>query len=98
MVRKRKPAHTPEESAHLNRVAKLGCLICGSLAEIHHVRTGQGGSQRATHFQVLPLCPRHHRLGAMGEAFHAGPRFWQAIHGTETALLLKVEAKLRGAA
>ena len=75
-------------------VAALGCLICGAGAEVHHIRSGQGQGQRASHFETLPLCPLHHREGGMGVAFHAGTRTWQAIHGTEAELLHKVLIRL----
>jgi hypothetical protein len=67
-----------------------GCLICGGEAEIHHIRDGQGTGQRASHFDVLPLCHIHHRTGKKGVAFHAGPREWQAKFGKERDLLIDV--------
>jgi len=103
---------TKAEQDHLDRVAALGCIICGRHgmggmfqveAEIHHIRRDPkdgmhfSASQRATHFQVIPLCPIHHRLGRMGEAYHAGPRAWEAQHGTEIELLAKVQAMLEEA-
>lgn len=45
----------------MQRVADLGCLICGQPAELHHVREGQGAAQRAQDALVVPLCPDHHR-------------------------------------
>jgi hypothetical protein len=45
---------------HMNRVAELGCLICGSPAQLHHPREGQGKGQRAQDWLVMPLCPSHH--------------------------------------
>lgn len=58
---------TKQERAHLSRLADLGCVLClrlgfhGTPAEIHHIRTGQGMSQRASHYDAIPLCPRCHR-------------------------------------
>lgn len=55
------------EKQYLDRVASLGCVICNHLgvengeAEIHHIRLGQGMSQRAEHWLTVPLCPYHHR-------------------------------------
>ncbi len=75
------------------RVAALGCIVCRNLgyfdspAEIHHVRYLAGGGQRASHMDVIPLCPLHHRTGGYGDAFHAGPGIWQATYGTERDLL-----------
>lgn len=58
------------ESAHVERVASVGCCICRRLyghfvpAQIHHVATGSGVR---SHFAVAGLCPEHH-LG--GSGFH----------------------------
>lgn len=89
-----------KEREHLSRVAALGCIACkkngnyGTLAEIHHIREGKGKGQRATHFEVIPLCPYHHRLGPPGEAFHASPRRWVKKYGRETVLLKEVLTEL----
>ncbi|WP_426466571.1 Ref family recombination enhancement nuclease [Proteus mirabilis] len=83
---------TKEERQWLSDVAELGCICCrnmgfgASLAEIHHVRTGQGMAQRASHTDILPLCPLHHRA-CYETGFHASPKSWQEIHGSEAELL-----------
>lgn len=56
---------TVAEAAHMDRVAALGCLLCGAPAEVHHIREGQGMAQRASNWLTVPLCPEHHR-GASG--------------------------------
>ncbi len=56
-------------------VSSMGCLLCGADAELHHPRDGQGMSQRASDWCVIPLCPEHHR----------GPQGW---HGDRTAFRL----------
>ena len=73
------------ESEFLSMVADMGCIICHGPAEIHHLREGQG-MKRASHFEVIPLCPMHRRTGGHGIAFHAGKETWQAKHGNETDL------------
>lgn len=71
------------DSIHLSRVAALGCIVCRNQnlgetpAEIHHIRTGQGTSQRADHRKSIPLCHMHHRNGGYGVAIHAGRRAGQ---------------------
>lgn len=76
-----KKAHTRAEQRHLDRVAALGCVLCDALgqgyrqAEVHHIREGQGMSQRASHFLTIPVCP----------ACHRGPN---GIHGDRTLLRL----------
>lgn len=43
--------------------------------------------RKASDFQTIPLCPRHHTDGGFGIAFHAGKKTWQATYGTERELL-----------
>lgn len=98
-IRRCRPKATAAEQFHMNRVAKLGCLVClhqgvASKAALHHVRTGYGMGQRASHWEVLPLCPAHHQTGGFGVAFHGGERTWMAKYGTEIAFLAEVYANL----
>jgi len=79
------------ERRHLDRVAALGCCICGAPAEIHHVR--RHGAKR-DHMRAIPLCPRHHRTGGHGVAVHAGRQTWAAKHGTEERHLAAVMRRL----
>ncbi len=79
-----------DERLHMAKVAALGCIICGNVPELHHVRHGMGLGQRNTNYNVLPLCHKHHRTGGFGIAFHAGKKTWQATFGTELELLEKV--------
>lgn len=90
---------TSSERAHLDAVARLGCIVCRSQgddtpAEIHHIRQGKGLSQRAGPFHVLPLCPAHHRTGGHGIAFHAGRRSWETRYGGEIEWLSQVAEQL----
>jgi len=91
---------TKAESAHLSRVAALGCIVCRNLgygespAACHHIRAGQGMSQRASHFEVIPLCGAHHQTGGHGVAIHAGQKTWEANYGTELELLAQVRRLL----
>jgi hypothetical protein len=51
------------ERRHMNRVAALGCLVCGGEAELHHV-TGYAdrmGRLPRSNERITPLCPLHHR-------------------------------------
>lgn len=88
------------ESLHLSRVAELGCIVCRNQnlgetpAEIHHIRTGQGTSQRADHRKSIPLCHTHHRNGGYGVAIHAGRKQWEINFGTELQLLEQVQLEL----
>ena len=84
---------TKREKAYLDRVAYLGCVVCRNQgygdtpAQIHHIRAGQGMSQRASNYLVIPLCPQHHTDGGKGVAIHAGQQSFEAIYGSELELL-----------
>lgn len=80
---KRNP--TAAERRRRNRVAQLPCALGKALGEghgpvtLHHPRAGQGASQRASDFLVIPLCPDCHQ-GSNG------------IHGDRSLLrIAKVE-------
>ena len=51
-----KRAATAAEKRHMGRVAALGCILCDHLglgatpAQVHHIREGQGMSQRANDY------------------------------------------------
>jgi hypothetical protein len=90
-----KPYKSKEEKEHLTLVASLGCVACRIIghqntpAEIHHIREGQGISQKADHFHVIPLCPYHHRTGP--NAIHKSKINFERDFATETELLTLVD-------
>ncbi len=96
----KKKTRTKTEKKHLEALVELGCIVCyklgtpGTPAEIHHLRTGQGASQRASDYQAIPLCPWHHRLGGHKQAYHAGPKAFEERYGTEMELLELTQEKL----
>lgn len=60
------------EAKYMSRVASIGCVLCrhlgmpqSSQVTLHHIKEGQGLSQRAEHWLTVPLCHDHH-LGANG--------------------------------
>ena len=85
---------TKAEKQHLERVANLGCIVCRNLgidpevpASIHHKLLGMGMGQRASHYDVMPLCYLHHQGGGHGIAIHAGMKTWIKKYGTEEKLI-----------
>lgn len=83
------------EKIHMSKVADLGCLICGnSQVELHHITTRTGMGKKASNFEVLPLCFRHHRGGNRGVALHAGVRTWEENFGTQIDLLKGVNEQV----
>lgn len=73
-----------------SKVASMGCILCRHLdlgetpATLHHVREGQGMSQRASDWLVVPLCRFHHVDPKMG--IH-GAEFYQRFKMDELDLL-----------
>ena len=52
---------TKAEREHMARVASLPCACCGQYGvQVHHIRDGQGMTQRASNFLTTPLCPECH--------------------------------------
>ncbi len=73
-----------------NKVAELGCLICGAPAELHHPRFVCGMSQRANDWLVLPLCFQHHRGGPFGHSVHNGYSEFCKNYAPEEEMLAEV--------
>ena len=78
----KKKSKTKDEKNWLNKISNFGCVVCKKHYEIddappancHHIRSGQGLSQKNSHYMVLPLCWEHHQ-GQDG--FHHAPKTWQ---------------------
>jgi len=80
---------TKAERDYMQEVASMGCFICKMPAEIHHITTGIGMGQRASNFDVIPLCPSHHRHGK--DAIHSGKGTWEAKYGSELDMCRQVQ-------
>lgn len=90
----RKKAHKAAEKAagsweHMAAVKAMPCLVCGAYGvEVHHE-----GKPRSD-FNVLPLCPEHHRREFGPGAYHYAPQAFYALHGSSAELLARVAAML----
>lgn len=88
---------TADQKRRYIAIADLGCIVgpsvfCAGRITIHHCFTGGGG--RKDHDKTIPLCWEHH-MGAQGiDGQRFSKRGWQAIYGTETELLEKVNGLL----
>jgi len=58
----RRAAPTAAERRHLDRVAQMGCLVCGQPSTVHHVTSDGYQRLTRTHERIVPLCPRHHMI------------------------------------
>lgn len=98
---------TKAESEHMSKVAELGCIACfidgnhGTPPELHHIRETAGAGQRASNFEVIPLCPAHHR-GTMHKpgrdghvpSIHRDRLAFIELYGSELDLLSAVSDML----
>lgn len=76
-----------KESRHMGRVAELGCIICHSPANVHHIRV----ERIKNDFLTIPLCREHHQ----GDfSIHANKRQFENIYGSELHLLAETLKRL----
>ena len=86
-----KKSKTKAEKLHMRSVAELGCIICdkmgfpGSPAELHHIMSNTGMGKKATNYEVIPLCPHHHRNSK--ESYHQSPKEFTEKWGSQEELL-----------
>lgn len=92
---------TAEEKRYMAAVASMGCIVCRvhygveTEAAIHHC---DGKTKEGAHFDVLPLCGRHHQLACPdgsyatrhGSGKRAGKYEFEQAYGTEEWLKEKV--------
>lgn len=71
-----------KDEAHLARIRKLPCCVCGNKSVPHHIRDGSAGAgQKASDYETIPLCDYHH-TGAQG--FHIiGRETWEKVYGLQ---------------
>lgn len=67
-LKRRAVSMTADEARHMERIAAMGCLVCGRAANIHHVMRGPEKERRRDHRFIAPLCVEHHqgRYGVHG--------------------------------
>lgn len=81
---------------HWQRVAAMGCIVCGGPAEIAHCHGGsvrdkmqepkaRGKKLDRYNNLVLPLCPFHHRLGGPGYALDSNVLLWERVFGSQVS-------------
>lgn len=81
---------TKDEKKHLDAVAALPCIVCGTVpVELHH--TVRLAKKKRDHMEVLPLCKNHH-TGVF--SIHMARKSFRAQYGQEEELLSQVERML----
>jgi hypothetical protein len=92
--------NSKERKKRFSDLSELGCIAChiegykSTPPEIHHIRAGQGMSQRAPDDQTIPLCPTHHRYGGVFPGLHSDPKQFCVRYGTERELLERVNNEI----
>lgn len=99
-IKRSKRAANAAERAYMGRVQALGCIVCSEClgipdtpAIVHHLRTGQG-AMRASHYDTMPLCPRHHQHSGEGVHDMGRAEFAERYGKSEVELLEIVKQKL----
>jgi hypothetical protein len=88
------------EKQYLSQVFELGCAICRRLGygetppHLHHMRSGVGKGQRATNYEVIPLCPFHHT--GNGGIHGMGLRAFEREYGVTEVELVQETQLLAG--
>lgn len=92
---------TKAEREHMGRIKAMDCICCtlldrrqSSPTDVHHIRTGQGGAQRAGNFLVIPLCHDDCHQGRNG--VHGDKTYLRILKSTELDLLDATLAQLNG--
>jgi len=68
---------------YMQAVKQLPCAVCGAPppSDAHHVIHDRYGSAKASDWDVIPLCKRHHQDGP--NAIHNGKRTWREHYGPD---------------
>lgn len=84
---------TAAERVYVGRVKALPCSCCGASAPslAHHIREGQGTSQRAQHWLTVALC---HDCHAEPLGIHGDKTFMKIYKLDEVDLLAKTIERL----
>ena len=86
------------EREYMTKVAAYGCIACEKdglvrPAEIHHIRNHTGLGLRPSHYNIIPLCPVHHRTGKI--SVHLGKQAFIKKYGTEQKLQKRVRERIK---
>lgn len=85
--------------AHMDKVAKLPCMICRAWpVVVHHCICGRYGQSKMSDFDTIPLCFLHHdATSPLG--IHASKSAWVKRYGQpDTAYLPEVRRLIEEAA
>ncbi len=77
-------------------VKMLPCVVCGRAGpnDAHHCQSDRFGARKVSDYEVIPLCPRHHRHEYGPGAYHYSKRAWEEKHGPDHGFLDLVARQL----
>ena len=82
---------------HMARVKELPCVVCGAYGvDVHHCMSGRYGSRKASDFETIPLCPRHHRHEYGPSAYHYSKAAWELEHGPDHGFIARTRKTIEG--
>lgn len=90
MKPKAKAAPNADEARHMDRLAQMGCLVCGKPASLHHVMKARGKVRRRDHRFVAPLCREHHQ-GDKGVHGLGSEEAFKALYGIDLVMWAETE-------
>lgn len=80
---------------HMELVAQLPCSVCGipGPSIVHHCITGRFSQRRASDFDTIPLCWRHHDAQSP-DGIHYAPAAWKRLHGADHGYIAGTVARI----
>ena len=90
----RRAAQPSKSKRHLDRLAGMPCVVCGTKpVEIHHPRPFSGAlSKKCSDYLALPVCPDCHRGSENG--IHGNKNMWRVYELDEPKALAVVIERL----
>lgn len=82
-------------TAYMLAVKQLPCCVCGAPgpSDAHHVIHDRFSARKASDFDTVPLCKRHHQDGP--DAIHNGKESWRAKYGRDYDYIEETREKVR---
>lgn len=84
-----------EAMRYMGKVKQLPCAVCLAPppSDAHHVCHDRFGTRKASDFDVIPLCKRHHQDGP--DAIHNGKKTWRKRFGADYDYIEQTREKVR---
>ena len=86
-----------KDKIRFDKLKQIGCIACAKYGKesepvIHHIRNHTGLGLRPSHYNIIPLCPVHHRTGKI--SVHLGKQAFEDRYGKQEDLAKKVRERI----